>query len=438
MTIKKIFNFLVLILSMFIVGCEDNEVAKDYTAEIIETPVSYNFNSRFIEGESGVSYSESVVHNMIITDLKLLTDYPASEFGNPIFLGNMNQLYDYQDDYNLSSWINTSPSVLEKFYNNISNIESLKDIIDNDVIHGFGETADALLIAWMQKISDNCMDLNNIGTHRIITNQDGLNFSQMIQKTLLGSINYSMGIKYISNLEEYDNISEKSEGDFFTELENTWDKSFGYFGFATDYNTSYIDDLDRINDPYFDSNNDGFIDLKSEYIFDFALITAMRDDGSSDESVNFSKSIFDAYLEGRTLIHNQAPIEEVLAQRDIITQTWERVIAATIVHYINEVNRNMTDLYSLDSTAGPLSEFSVDYNRHWSDMRGYTIALQYNDFKQISDSNLLIIVETMGDTPIHPSDGTIMFSNYQSALVETVKSIFQSTYGFSNVNMEGW
>ena len=438
MTIKKIFNFLILILSMLIFGCEDNEVAEDYIAEIIETPVSYNFNSRFVEGETGVSYSESVVHNMIVTDLKLLTDYPASESGYPIFLENMIQLYDYQDGYNFSSWINTSPSVLEKFYNNISNIESLKDIIDDCVIYGFDETADALLAAWMQQIADNCIDLNNIGTHRIITNQDGLNFSQIIQKTLLGSINYSMGIKYISNLEEYDNISKKSENDIFTELENNWDKSFGYFGFATDYNTSYIDDLDRINDPYFDSNNDGFIDLKSEYIFDFALITAMRDDGSSEGSVDFSKSIFDAYLEGRTLIHNQASIEKVLAQRDIIVQNWERVIAATIVHYINEVDRNMTNLYSLDSLAGSLSELSIDYNKNWSDMRGFLIILQYNDFNQISDADLITIVQSMGNSPVHPLDGNIEYSNYQNTLSNTVKNIFQSTYGFSDANMASW
>ena len=96
----------------------------------------------------------------------------------------------------------------------------------------------------------------------------------------------------------------------------------------------------------------------------------MRDDGSSEGSVDFSKSIFDAYLEGRTLIHNQASIEKVLAQRDIIVQNWERVIAATIVHFINEVDRNMTNLYSLDSLAGPLSELSIDYYKNWSNMRG--------------------------------------------------------------------
>ncbi|GIS54016.1 hypothetical protein Ct9H90mP29_10580 [bacterium] len=36
----------------------------------------------------------------------------------------------------------------------------------------------------------------------------------------------------------------------------------------------------------------------------------------------------DAFLEGRTLITNQAPLEEILVQRDIILNTWEKVVAA--------------------------------------------------------------------------------------------------------------
>ena len=48
---------------------------------------------------------------------------------------------------------------------------------------------------------------------------------------------------------------------------------------------------------------------------------------------DFTKTIMDAFLEGRTLITNQAPLEEILVQRDIILNTWEKVVAAVTVSY---------------------------------------------------------------------------------------------------------
>jgi len=71
-------------------------------------------------------------------------------------------------------------------------------------------------------------------------------------------------------------------------------------------------------------------------------------------------------------------------------------------------------------------------------MRGFLIILQYNDFNQISDADLITIVQSMGDSPVHPLDGNIEYSNYQNTLSNTVKNIFQSTYGFSDANMASW
>ena len=71
-------------------------------------------------------------------------------------------------------------------------------------------------------------------------------------------------------------------------------------------------------------------------------------------------------------------------------------------------------------------------------MRSLVIALQYKDLKQISDSDLLIIVQAIGETPIHPIDGTIIFNNYQNILMNTVKNIIQNTYNFSILHIEEW
>ena len=146
----------------------------------------------------------------------------------------------------------------------------------------------------------------------------------------------------------------------------------------------------------------------------------------------------DAYLEGRTLIHNQADISEILAQRDIIVNTWEKVIAATVIHYINDSAADMAALYPADSTAGPLSPLVADLNKHWGEMRGFTIALQYNDFALISDADLEEVSLAMGTSPVYPEDGYTEFYAYHGALLSTIRNTFQEAYGFSDEDVAGW
>ena len=143
-------------------------------------------------------------------------------------------------------------------------------------------------------------------------------------------------------------------------------------------------------------------------------------------------------LEGRTLIYNQAPLDEILVQRDIILNTWEKVVAAVTIHYVNDVAADMAALYPADSNAGPLSDLSSDLNNHWGEMRGYANGLLYNDFKVISDSDLNTILTTMGTSPVYPEDGETVFYNYHEMLVTTVKSLLQNAYGFSDEHMANW
>ena len=426
-------------LLVFTIGCEDKEVTEEPNINsTISTPTEYEFDSRFNEGSS-VSYSGQTVRNMLLTDLKTMTDYPGSEIGHPIALINMTNIYDYSDDLDLTSWMSTTPSPLERNYSNISTGKNLSGKTDSGLIHGYDKTADELVREWMQNIATNCENYDNVASYLAITSSEGLNLSQMINKTLLGAVSYSQGTSnYLGGLSDDDNLEPKSEADAYTEMEHHWDESFGYFGAARDYNTGYVDDEDKKNDPYYDSNADGSIDFKSEYNFGFSVNAAKRDLGAADGLVDFTKVIFDAYLEGRTLIHNQAPLDEILVQRDIIVNNWEKVIASTVVHYVNDVVSDMVALYQADTTAGPLSIASATLNIHWAEMRGFTIALQYNDMKLISDADLITLAITMGKGPVYPESGETEFYTYHGQLLSTVKTILQNAYGFSDANMDDW
>lgn len=436
MKIRKKFSFLLKTILIIFFGCEDEKVTENIDlSSIIETPVTYTFNSRFISGESSVSYSDQVNMNMMVLDLKTMTDFPGSSSGLPIAVENMTRLYEYDESYNFYSWINTDPYSSQKFYNNISSTgQNLASEINNDEVYGFDETANSLILHWMQKIADNSNNFDKVGSFLAITDQNGLNLSEMINKTLLGAVLYYKGIpNQLNNLEMLDNSSADSEDSFYSALEHSWDESFGYFGASGDYNTGYLDDIDRIEDPFFDSDSDGVISFKSEYIFNNALLAAQRDSGAMDESVNFTKSIFDAFLEGRTLIHNQESTDKILAQGQIIANNWEKVIAATIIHNINKLDNQMSDL---EFSSGPLSFTSQEYNKYWSRMRALTISLQYNNIKLISDADLIMVVDLMGESPLYPSNE--LFSTYQITLTETIKNILQSAYNFSDVNIRDW
>ena len=433
MEIRKKLSFLLKTTLIIFYGCEDEKVTENIDlSSIIETPVTYTFNSRFVSDESSVSYSDQVNMNMMVLDLKTMTDFPGTSSGLPIAMENMTRLYEYDESYNFYSWINTDPYSSQKFYNNISSSgPNLAGQINNDEVHGFDEMADSLIINWMQEIADNSNNFDKAGSFLAITDQNGLNLSEMINKTILGAVLYYRGIP--NNLEILDNSKADSEDSFYSSLEHSWDESFGYFGASADYNTGYLDDIDRIEDPFFDSDSDGVISFKSEYIFNNALIAAQRDSSVMDESVNFTKSIFDAFLEGRTLIHNQESIDKILAQGQIIANNWEKVIAATIIHNINKLDNQMSDL---EPSSGPLSFTSADYNKYWSRMRAFTISLQYNNVKLISDADLLMVVDLMGETPIYPSNE--LFSTYRITLTETVKNILQSAYNFSDTSIRDW
>ena len=153
-----------------------------------------------------------------------------------------------------------------------------------------------------------------------------------------------------------------------------------------------------------------------------------------------SEPIFDAYLEGRTLIVNQAPLSEILAKRDLIMETWEKVVAAVTIHYINDVTDDMKAIIDAgDATVKPGSDAAADYENHWGEMRGYANGLLYNDFKKIDQANLTRLLIVMGTAPVYPN-GTDFddMQAYHTALTGEVKAILKASYGFSDANMNSW
>ena len=428
---KKLLYFLSFML-MFSIGCEDEEAADNDTDTMtMETPTEFVFESRFEEhaGESSVSYSGQVVRNLLVNDIKSLI---ASNVGggNTAIINSMMA----NDDPNLAIYTGSSLNTLQTKYHDISTSQ-LNDrlaAVTSYTDPGYGANAQDMITGWIAE------------SEGYSVRPGGLDLGQMTQKVMWGAIAYWQGTsKYMSKIPNDDNTMS-DDGDPYTAMEHHWDESFGYFGAARDYNTGYSDDTDRKTDPYNDSNGDGLIDFKTEYNMGWAVTAAKRDlvDGVSVD-YDFTKTIFDAYLEGRTLIYNQAPLDEILVQRDIILNTWEKVVAAVSIHYINDT---MSDLEALIAAGDanlawdnlPESGDGYKYNIHWAEMRAYAHGLIYNDFKLISDADIATVFGYMGTAPAY-NDGSD-FSAMQTLHdnLALAKPILQAAYGFSDAHMANW
>lgn len=272
----------------------------------------------------------------------------------------------------------------------------------------------------------------------------GLDLQQLIQKFLLGAIAYSQGTDdYLdSDLEDHGiNVSNlQDEDNPYSSLEHHWDEAFGYFGATVDYN-DYTDEeaagsggRPEYASGYHDTDGDGAIDLRSEYIFGNAQNAAKRDLGSADTApTDFSKMAMDAFIMGRYIINSadgdldQAQLDALYAQRNIAVEYWERSISATVVHYINDVLRDMN--------AFGTPEYSfADHAKHWSEMKGFALGLQFNPRSLVSAENFVQLHAHMGDAPVLPTADPGEISAYRDALL-SARTILGQSYGFDPANL---
>tara|TARA_Y100001936_G_scaffold2293_1_gene2209 strand:- start:1075 stop:2397 length:1323 start_codon:yes stop_codon:yes gene_type:complete len=427
MKLKNSLMFLSSLMLFAVIGCSSDDDDDDGVA-LIDTPTEYSFESRFSSGESSVSYSGQVVRNLLINDIK-------TQMGADAGSGDATTLLSMMANDNANQAILSSAgdmSTVQTKYHDIStsHLNDRLTAVESYIIPGYDANAGTLVNGWVQECVANGK-----------TRANGVRLDQITQKTLWGAVSYWQATsKYMSKIPNDDNSMQSGDANY-TAMEHHWDESFGYFGAALDYNTGYSDDVDRKSGPYNDSNSDGSIDFKSEYNVGWAVTAAKRDDCSAcDTNYDFTKTIFDAYLEGRTLITNQADLADILVQRDLVMNTWEKVVAAVSIHYVNDVVADIAGLIGAgDATVAPGSDATADYENHWGEMRGYANGLLYNDFKLISDANLNRILQVMGTAPVYPSDGNFdAMQAYHDSLVGEVRAIFKASYGFSDANLAGW
>jgi hypothetical protein len=263
-------------------------------------------------------------------------------------------------------------------------------------------------------------------------------------------------------------------------MEHSYDEGFGYFGAARNYSGFTDDEIagkgGRDDWQVFnDADADGLINFKREYNFGHSQNAAKRDLGSAangEDATDFTGDIFNAWIAGRRLIStaggnlNADQLQELDGYLSTIITTWEKAIAATVIHYINDIQDDMREFGSDDYSF-------YNHAKHFSEMKGFVLGLQFNPTSPLH--NVLNAycynrqgghaIETdlseeecvanqtgmwnpeeraftrfnrrVGDAPILPTDAPGSDIGYSMALT-SARSILAEVYGFAQVNVQGW
>jgi len=434
-----------------------------------DLPLVYAFTSRF-DGEDSVSNSGQAFRNLLIADMKThLGGVTGRIETGDIFPvdGEIDGEMEFYCDFDSSTsgdlphLFSASPSTLQLTYNDVSSDKNLEEKIAgadeigqhvdwNTAFIGWGEPGStsplALIDDWSERVDQQAVDFSNgnppldpdgVPVPAVYLTPEGQDLQQLLEKFLRGSIAFSQGADdYLDDdtpgkgLLADHTVAE--EGKNYTALEHAWDEGFGYFGAARDYAQWTDDEIADVGT--FDADGDGHIDLKTEVTWGHAVNAAKRDRGSADTAPNdFTADAWEGFARGRQLLANtdgaltDDQMTELQMWRDQAVESWEKAIASTAVHYINDVLQDMSAMDTDDyDFAG--------HAKHWSELKGFALSLQFNPRSPVTDGDFAALHDLLGTAPVLETAPIEDRDAYAEALLDA-KDILRTSYGFDAANM---
>ncbi|NQY64370.1 MAG: DUF4856 domain-containing protein [Alteromonadaceae bacterium] len=452
--------------------------SKELTLNVVDVLDAYVFESKLVDDESSVSYSGQTARHVLIAELN---HYIGNKLQVELDAGTLTSKADVLTI--LDKYYRTSPEQYDNFeitfidntvQTHIANISSSPKNINGkmagndpegqhksweiDQFAGWGDkgsiTPEGLIDLFFDQLADNAQEHINGAVRQTATgeditkvyiNTDGTNLKELIQKFLLVGITYSQATDdYLGNetngkglLSDHSQDGSKS----YSKLEHQFDEGFGYFGAARDYLDYSDDEIANKGGREawagkYDSNGDGKIDLTSEINFGNSTNAAKRDRGSKDNahSTDFTKQIMEAFIAGRKIINDNAGIElseaqmtELVVQRDIAVDGWERAIVATVVHYINELHSDLGKMGNEDYSY-------TDVAKHFSELKGFALGIQFNPYSAVSEEKFAELHALLGNAPALEQEKV---ADYQTDLM-TAREILATALNFDADNVTNW
>ena len=475
--------------SVTVTDSANNTFSQDVTLSVTDTHVNLDDVTATYDFGDSVSYSGQVARHLLILELTnyigsgLQEDLDADKFDTrQDVLDALMALYKTTDEgyeTELGQRALTVSTLVEAKQKTLSEISSSKKDLSGKIAGNdekgqhkdwsaefvaFGDkgsmSPEALIEHFLGKIADNAekfimgetrTDVLGGDIAKVYLDSNGLDYKQLVQKVLLGAVTFSQGADdYLDDDTEGKGLladhTALKDGKNYTNLEHQYDEGFGYFGAAVNYlayndneiSSKVASDEDGRADwnGNHDTNGDGEIDLTSEYNWGQSVNAAKRDRGTASNTnpTDLTQTTMQAFLEGRKIINDNAgmaltddQMAALLEQRDIAVDGWERAIAATVVHYINDTRADLANLGTADFNY-------EDTAKHYSEMKGFALGFQFSPFSKISDEDFQKIHDLMGNKP---ELDAAKVDAYRADLLEA-RDIIQAALSFDAENVENW
>lgn len=329
--------FMVAIFS----GCGDDDTASNTKLEV---PSSYVFER---DGSSTVDYSGQTDRLNMLSEMKAYIN--KGDKGELVEAARLADMFANTNSPFADGDLNSSTKKLEdKTF--ASEVQKVKDLFTaaqqaSENVVANGTVASEGVAGRLQR---------GTTTNFILVNEKGWEFTQFVEKGLMGSTFYNQIFNaYLTDGKIGDGVENVAlvDGKNYTEMEHHWDEAFGYFGVPVDF---------PAGDPVLEDSERRF----------WANYT-----NSVDALLGTNSLLMDAYLKGRTAIVNKE-YEIKNEQREAIYAGHELVAVAVAVHYINEAIGNFND----GDTGNAFHHLSEGYQ--------FVKALQYSPVKQISQTQI--------------------------------------------------
>ena len=460
---KMTFTFALALLVGCSSGTDDDTAARGDDDDVSGVPDDYSFTSRFDEASS-VSYSGQVMRQVLIADLKGHVGGLQGRLDSGWFPADADEVQAELDFYfrfdsstsgALEHSLSTNPSPLQSTWDDISTDKDLVGkLAGNDpegqhvdwteAFVGYGAASpEALVSAWFEELGEASVQYANgkgavdpsgapLPPH---VTADGRDLQQLLEKFLRGAVSYSQGTDdYLDDdLDGKGLLADHSaadDGANYTALEHAWDEGFGFFGASRHYGS--LSDEIIADVGYDDANGDGSIDLLSEMTYGHATNAAKRDLGSVS-GTDYSAVAFEAFVAGRHLLATtDGPLDDealdtLRHHRDQAVGAWEKAIAATVVHYINDTLQDMGRIGTNDYSF-------ADHAKHWSELKGFALSLQFNPHSPLTDAELQQLDRLIGDAPVLGTASTAEQAAYADDL-RAARALLGEAYDFAPADL---
>lgn len=401
--------------------------------------------------------------NALWSDYAAVVDSPISHLGDDLSGYKQNTFFDISEsDKKLSGKIaGNDPSKMYKVWDDGQSFKGWSDFgtqaatPEGLVLHYFD-----LFVTQIEKVNagEALVDVNGVAISKAYITAEGLDLVQLVQKHTLGALMFSQGTDdYLGEGLASDNKVADKGTKPYTALEHQFDEGFGYFGAARNY-LEYSDSEIAKKDGREnfqgknDINGDGVIDLTSEFVWGNSSNAAKRDLGA-EVATDLTAEAMTHFIAGRKMISDNVGknVDEFSADdktkfENHVFQAalaWEKAIAATVVHYINDV---IADIENLEDGEYTSAEFAT-YAKHWGEMKGFALNFQFSPFSPFADHALNPKKDTVGPTQfveMHDLFGDMpvlagadAFVEYKAKLI-AARDILDNAYDFADANSENW